>query len=182
MLLDKQEALWFHQAIGDPLRIDIIRLLQEEWRSGAVLARKLAVAPATMSHHLTKLRAIGILKEQRWGRAVYYRLDREKFLSTGQLSLRWMTTSEGVSTELFFNEDGVLLHWPAKRAEQYTVMTEVCRRLEADAEYGDDAMLAFAKGFYESNPWAIIGAGMQHWMFVRIAGGYLVQPESCWRK
>jgi len=135
-----------------------------------------------MSHHLSKLKAIGVLKEQRWGRAVYYRLDIEKFLSTGQLTLRWLTTNVEVPARLFFNEEGALLQWPAKRADQYAVLKEICMRLEADAVYGDDAMYAFMKGVYADDPGTIIGAGMNHWMFARVTGGYLVQPEGCWRK
>jgi hypothetical protein len=61
-------------------------------------------------------------------------------------------------------------------------MTEICKRLETDATYGSDAMYLFAKEIYEEDPWEIIGAGMEHWMFVRIGGGYIVQPERCWRK
>ena len=146
------------------------------------MSRKLGVTAATMSHHLSRLKMTGGLLEERWGKAVYYRLDRDQFLNRGQSSLLWLTTGEAVATDPFFKEDGSLNRWPAKRAERYAVMAEICKRLETDAAYSSDAMYRFAKEIFEEDPWEIIGAGMEHWMFARIGGGYIVQSERYWRK
>jgi DNA-binding transcriptional ArsR family regulator len=78
--VDKQEALQYHQALGDSLRIEIVRQLQEEWRSGAMLSRKLGVTAATMSHHLSKLKMTGGLQEDdRRGRNDGSLLPRRRF-------------------------------------------------------------------------------------------------------
>jgi len=183
--LNKEQFIRFHHALGDPVRCEMLRLLSSGWHTGSRLAKKLGISQTTASYHLGKLRAADILDRDRWGTEVYFRLSPQKMRSFGQDAAEWILSGGPDFSEeptAYFAEDGKLLQWPAKRADQYAVLKEICMRLEADAVYGDDAMYAFMKGVYADDPGTIIGAGMHHWMFARVTGGYLVQPEGCWRK
>ena len=70
------------KALGDPLRLGILRLLPDSDCCSAVynvseLAEELGVSQPTVSHHLKLLKHAGVVRCSRMCRDVYYWIDRE---------------------------------------------------------------------------------------------------------
>jgi ArsR family transcriptional regulator len=93
-------------ALGDPLRVRIIDLLAEGRTGpccspenadvpGAVCACDLApplggLAPSKLAYHLGRLRAAGLVNEQRLGKWVYYSVNQEAIAElAATLVQRW---------------------------------------------------------------------------------------------
>jgi ArsR family transcriptional regulator len=55
----------FFKALGHPIRLLILNLIQMKPRHGEELATILNLKPATISHHLTKLSNVGLLKSEK---------------------------------------------------------------------------------------------------------------------
>ncbi|MFN2204924.1 MAG: ArsR/SmtB family transcription factor, partial [Candidatus Promineifilaceae bacterium] len=53
------------KALGHPARLLILNLVREKPRHGEELAAILGLTPATVSHHLSKLTAVGLLRSQK---------------------------------------------------------------------------------------------------------------------
>lgn len=62
------------KAVGDPKRIQILYLLDEQSRNVTALAEALAAPQPTVSRHLTVLRERGLVEAERDGTNVYYSL------------------------------------------------------------------------------------------------------------
>lgn len=75
---DEIEAvLRFFKALADASRLRLVGLLAERERGVDELAAALALTPPTVSHHLSRLRAAGLVAMRREGTAHVYRLDTE---------------------------------------------------------------------------------------------------------
>ena len=77
--LSAADMVWWSgvfKALGDPVRLRLLMRLAE--RSGVEVAvhelADVGVSLATVSHHLKRLRRIGLIESRREGRLVYYRL------------------------------------------------------------------------------------------------------------
>ncbi|MEN8134563.1 MAG: metalloregulator ArsR/SmtB family transcription factor [Thermodesulfobacteriota bacterium] len=73
-MTDLQKSSESLKAMGHPLRIRIIRILGRELMSVGELAWACETSSPTMSTHLRLLNDRGIVKKQRQGRKVFYRL------------------------------------------------------------------------------------------------------------
>lgn len=73
MQLDKVVA--YHKALADPTRIKILILLSEGELNGQVLAEKLGVSPATITHHAAKLREASLINERREKNTIFFTLN-----------------------------------------------------------------------------------------------------------
>ncbi|AWB46505.1 transcriptional regulator [Paenibacillus sp. CAA11] len=76
---DIQQAVKIYKALGEPTRLKIALLLQEESdQCCSVLGDKLkSVAISTLSHHLKQMAESGLLTSRKEGTFIYYSLDRE---------------------------------------------------------------------------------------------------------
>ena len=68
----------YFRALGDPVRLRVLRLLGEGERSVGELAVSLGVAQPRLSNHLACLRWCGFVETRREHRTVYYRLADER--------------------------------------------------------------------------------------------------------
>ncbi len=75
--VDLAEVTEFLKVMADETRLRIARLLAEREMYGGELAAILGLTPPTISHHLTKLRASGLIESARRGGYVYYSLRSE---------------------------------------------------------------------------------------------------------
>lgn len=62
------------KAVADPTRIRILKLLEGGELCVCQITAVLALAPATVSKHLSALKAAGLCQQRRDGKWVYYRL------------------------------------------------------------------------------------------------------------
>jgi len=63
------------QALGDPHRRHILRLLAGGERSAGELAAHLPLTKPSVSHHLAVLRHAGLVRDERRGQRIVYSLD-----------------------------------------------------------------------------------------------------------
>lgn len=76
--MEKKDVLAGLAALAQETRLDIFRLLVEagpEGRSAGAIAEALAVAPATLSFHLSNLTHAGLIVQRRESRSLIYSAD-----------------------------------------------------------------------------------------------------------
>ena len=79
------ETLWTAlQALADPVRLRIVRLLGERERCVCHLTESLGLSQGTVSHHVGVLKRAGLVSDRRDARWTYYRLDPEVTLRLRQ--------------------------------------------------------------------------------------------------
>ena len=75
--LDKQVLLEFFKALADENRLAIIGLLHRREHNVGQLAERLQLTEPTVSHHLSKLRKVGLVNITAVGNERRYRLNKE---------------------------------------------------------------------------------------------------------
>lgn len=76
----------FHKALGDLTRVRIIALLQQGPLHGQAIAGKLGLKPPTITHHMAKLREVGLIRERRDKNTIYFSLN-EKILEGSAMAI-----------------------------------------------------------------------------------------------
>lgn len=80
--LSAADMVWWSnvfKALGDPVRLQLLVHLAAQ-RGVEVAVHDMCdvgVAQSTVSHHLKRLRSIGLIENRREGRVVYYRMGNE---------------------------------------------------------------------------------------------------------
>lgn len=72
-----EEAAQLLTAMANPRRLLILCNLLEDERSVGELSRIVGLEQSPLSQHLSKLRALGLVKTRRDGQTIYYRLASE---------------------------------------------------------------------------------------------------------
>ncbi len=78
-----QAAVRLYRALGDETRLKILRLLVDRDLYLTELAQQLELSKPTMKHHLTQLRAAGLVTIIEEGGLTYYSLRRERVTEAG---------------------------------------------------------------------------------------------------
>ncbi len=78
------------RALGDPTRLQVLRLLTERDWYLTELATKVELSKPTMKHHLALLRAAGLVTVIEEGSLTYYRLRRERLTEGGSELRRYL--------------------------------------------------------------------------------------------
>ena len=78
------------RALGDPSRLQVLRLLTERDWYLTELATKVELSKPTMKHHLAMLRAAGLVTVIEEGSLTYYRLRRERLTEGGSELRRYL--------------------------------------------------------------------------------------------
>ncbi len=151
----------FHKALGDLTRIRIIALLQQGPLHGQAIAGKLGLKPPTITHHIAKLRDVGLIKEQRDKNTIYFSLNTKILESSAKAILAAGTRGEAsmemeVKTEEraeiiknFFTKDGKLKNYPAQRKKKLVVLEHMAKGLEFGKVYQEKEINEYLKQFHE---------------------------------
>jgi len=70
-----EEVVATFKALSDPTRAQIIYILTQREYSVSELSEKVPVSASAVSHHLAKLRALGLVRSSRKGNQVFYSID-----------------------------------------------------------------------------------------------------------
>ncbi|WEZ06568.1 ArsR/SmtB family transcription factor [Priestia flexa] len=87
----------FHKTMGDPTRIRILSLLKSGPLNGQAIAGKLGLKPPTITHHMAKLRDIGLIKERRDKNTIYFYLN-VKALEASATAILTIVNEEVIET------------------------------------------------------------------------------------
>ncbi|AUS08050.1 transcriptional regulator [Laceyella sacchari] len=72
-----EDAVMIFKALADPTRIRILHLLSEEECSVSHIAEVLGLSHSAISHQLSFLRSLRLVKTRREGRIIFYSCDDE---------------------------------------------------------------------------------------------------------
>jgi DNA-binding transcriptional ArsR family regulator len=79
--MESQAASRCLEALGSATRLEIFRLLVQAGPQGAVvgdLQARLGIPPSTLSHHLSRLVRVGLVRQERQSRTLVCRADYER--------------------------------------------------------------------------------------------------------
>ena len=151
----------FHKALGDLTRIRIIALLQQGPLHGQAIAGKLGLKPPTITHHIAKLREVGLIKERRDKNTIYFSLNSKILetsakailtVGTGGVSNMGMSVTEEERAAIinnFFTKDGKLKTYPAQRKKKLVVLAYMAKGLEFGKVYPEKEINEYLKQFHE---------------------------------
>lgn len=72
------ETVKFAKALADDTRQEIMRLCCCQWLNVSQIVDAINVSQPTVSHHLSILRAAGLVNVRREGKQVYYTLNQQR--------------------------------------------------------------------------------------------------------
>jgi hypothetical protein len=140
------------KSLADPARLRMVGLLVQSERCGQELAAELSLAPATVSHHLRRLRDAGLLRERREAPYVFYRFDHTALRDAVQsvtdekkaskLATAGLDADKRRVLETFFDGDR-LSAIPSQRRKKEIVFEEVLRRIPRRESYTERQLSDF---------------------------------------
>jgi hypothetical protein len=180
----------FHKALGDETRIRIIALLQHGPLHGQAIAGKLSLKPPTITHHMAKLREVGLINERRDKNTIYFSLNT-KILETSaaailELGKEEKTMEMSVTAEEreaiinnFFGVDGKLKNMPAQRKKRLVVLSHIIKDFELGKKYPEremnEIMMRYHPDYATLRRELII-----HQFMYRKDGQYELNPPELW--
>lgn len=196
MQLDK--VVNYHKALADPTRIRLLILLAEGELNGQVLAEKLGVTPATVTHHAAKLREASLINERRDKNTIFFSLN-DYFIKNGSNATANLIyrqsnrkgEAEQMNEELermkqsviknFFTAAGKLKSIPAQLKKKLIVLEYIVSQLEKDRKYTEKELNEFIKGYHEDFATLRREFIMHQFMF-RENEIYELNPQEMWAK
>lgn len=189
MQLDK--LVNYHKAVGDPTRIRIISLLKKGPLHGQAIAYKLGLQPPTITHHISKLRDVGLVYQRRQGNIIYFYLDSERLeynskaiLNIGEESVENQDSKINNQDKLsivknFINSDGTLKQIPSQRKKKNVILAYLIRDLHQGKTYKERDLNEYIKNYHEDYATIRRELIMQHFMY-RQNGEYELNPKEMW--
>ncbi|MCD7035568.1 metalloregulator ArsR/SmtB family transcription factor [Metabacillus sp. GX 13764] len=182
----------FHKTLGDPTRIRILALLKNGPLHGQAIAGKLGLKPPTITHHMAKLRELGLIQERREKNTIYFTLNAKKLEFSATAILRMIAEEAGEETEVkgkeysqvvqnFITPDGKLKQIPAQRKKKIMVMTHMVQGLKQGVVYEEKEINEFLKTFHEDFATLRRELVMNQFMY-RKNSKYEMNPPEMWAK
>lgn len=194
MQLDKVVA--YHKALADPTRVKMLILLAEGERNGQVLAEKLSVTPATITHHAAKLREASLINERREKNTIYFSLN-DYFLknnAAAAINLIYRGADGGIGMlneehkrlrdsviRNFFSKEGKLKNIPSQLKKKLIILEHMVTNLEAGRSYSEKEINEFIKAYHEDFA-TIRREFIMHQFLFREKEIYELNPQEMWAK
>jgi len=154
-----EQLVAFFQALADVSRLKLVGLLAQRERSVEELVAALAVRQPTVSHHLSKLRLLGLVTMRKEGQVHYYTLNeafihqvaRQVLSTEGLASLAPSAAVEGWEQKVlrtFFTADGRLQQIPTQRKKRDVVLSRLVQEFEPERRYSELEMNEVLRQFH----------------------------------
>lgn len=144
------------KALGDASRLKILGLLAQGPQSGEAIATTLGLAPPTVSHHLAKLKEVGLVTAER---DQYYQIYRfceapltamAKALTTQSAFPPVAPVAEDAQAVLRpYLSDGRLTKIPSQRKKRAVVLAFLANQFERDRQYTEKDVNATLGAFHD---------------------------------
>ncbi|WNQ09549.1 metalloregulator ArsR/SmtB family transcription factor [Paenibacillus aurantius] len=189
-----EKVVQYHKALADPTRIKLLILLADGERNGQVLAEKLGVTPATITHHAAKLREASLLNERREKNTIYFSLNHYfiKSYATATESLIYRKTKGGNEMaqdnenrlrdsviKNFFTKEGKLKSIPVQLKKKLMVLEVLISKLEMGRTYTEKEINEFITGFHDDFA-TIRREFIMHQFMFRENQIYELNPPEMW--
>ncbi len=183
----------FFKALGHPSRVLIVNLCRQKSRHTEELASILSITPATVSHHLKQLEAVGILEGIKDGYYQNYSVKKSVLEQTlaALVSLQEVQLEANLETDGFrlkvlntFLQRGRLRAIPAQRKKRDIVLEKILEAFEFDHHYPEREVNLILSEFHEdffTLRRELIGAGLmtrEKGIYSRIPGVTRVNLEG----
>lgn len=196
MQLDK--IITYHKALSDATRIRMLILLRDGELNGQVLAEKLGVTPATITHHAAKLREASLIHERRDKNTIYFALNeyfiRSNASATAELifknqkgesaSMQTEDTRQNLKQSIirnFFTQDGKLKHIPSQLKKKLIVLGHLIDQLEKGRTYTEKELNEWIKQYHPDFA-TIRREFIMHQFMFRENEIYEMNPPEMWAK
>jgi ArsR family transcriptional regulator, arsenate/arsenite/antimonite-responsive transcriptional repressor len=110
------------KALADPQRLRILMMLRPGERCVCQIVEALALAPSTVSKHLSLLDAAGLVVSRKQGRWIYYRLPDGPDAEPSRLILVWL--QDRLKTDPTLRQDARKLNSTAIRDPENVCRTQ----------------------------------------------------------
>ena len=145
--MTEQEAIGLFKCLADKSRLQILKSLMQEDMYVERLAKRLNLAPATISFHLKKLEEAGVVTSRKEQYYTMYSICRQIFETKIIDILREESTEDKLPRErdeLYrkiviesFFEYGKLKSIPSQRKKERIVLEEIAKAFEPGKEYSE---------------------------------------------
>jgi hypothetical protein len=196
MQLDK--IITYHKALSDATRIRMLILLRDGELNGQVLAEKLGVTPATITHHAAKLREASLIHERRDKNTIYFALNeyfiRSNASATADLifknqkgesaSMQTEDSRQNLKQSIirnFFTQDGKLKHIPSQLKKKLIVLGHLIDQLEKGRTYTEKELNEWIKQYHPDFA-TIRREFIMHQFMFRENEIYEMNPPEMWAK
>lgn len=191
-----EKVVNYHKALADPTRIKILILLAGGELNGQVLAEKLCVTPATITHHAAKLREVSLINERREKNTIFFSLNDYfiKNYATATMNLIYRTIEGGTSVlddnhkrfkesviRNFFTAEGRLKSLPAQLKKKLIVLEHLISKLENRRKYTEKEINEYIKTYHDDFA-TIRREFIMHQFMFRENGIYELNPQEMWAK
>jgi ArsR family transcriptional regulator, arsenate/arsenite/antimonite-responsive transcriptional repressor len=148
----------FFKALGHPSRVLIVNLCKLKSRHTEELASILSITPATVSHHIKQLEAVGILESAKDGYYQNYSVKKavlEQTLATlvslqeTQLEANSETNGFRLKVLNTFLKRGRLRAIPAQRKKRDIILEKILESFEFDQAYPEREVNLILSEFHE---------------------------------
>jgi DNA-binding HxlR family transcriptional regulator len=152
--MNENNAVLLFKALGDESRLAIIRMLLEGESYVELIASRLNLTSATVSHHLKKLEAAGLVECRRTQFYMIYSVKRE-MLGESLLDLIGTLPAQDDDTKYrqsvidTFFEYGRLKNLPAQRKKREVVLSHILSALEKKDSYTEQEINEHIKQFHD---------------------------------
>jgi predicted transcriptional regulator len=152
------ELLAFFKALSDANRLKIVALLAKGERSVEDLAAKLDLTSSTVSHHLARLSAIGLVSARAEGYYSIYRLEEGALAAMAHRLLKDETLpAVAADVELdafdrkvlktYLDADGRIKAFPVQRKKELAILRHVVNIFEPNRRYTEKEVNAMLRRF-----------------------------------
>ncbi|TDQ42848.1 metalloregulator ArsR/SmtB family transcription factor [Aureibacillus halotolerans] len=183
----------YYKSLSDHNRIRIVLLLSSRRPlSGKELAKELAVTPATITHHMSKLKDAGLIYERRDKNTIYYHVHTRvveqmesalmTFVKKGREDVHTPETLKYQEKVLKNFFDGNRLKTiPSQLKKKLIVLQYIVEQLDPHTSYAETDLNKFIETFHEDFA-TIRREFIMHNLMYREKGIYEVNPQEMWEK
>ncbi|MFC1920778.1 metalloregulator ArsR/SmtB family transcription factor [Chloroflexota bacterium] len=185
------ELLGFFKALADANRLKIIGLLAQGEYAVEQIAEMLSLSPSTVSHHLSKLSAAGLVSARSESYYNIYRLETGVLESMSQRLLA-RETMPAVTADVdmdaydrkvlntFCDAEGHILQFPAQRKKYEVLLRHAAKAFKPGIRYTEKQVNEILS-FYSEDTATLRRGLVEHKMMEREVGGreyWLVESQQ----
>ena len=155
-----EELATFFKALADAHRLQIVGLLAQKEATGEELAAVLNLHPATISHHMTRLRSAGLVEARAESYYSVYRLRmdvvqslaKRLFSTAGLASVAADLDADAYDKKVlsdFMSPSGRLKTIPAQRKKRTVILRHIVQDLETGHRYSERRLNNVLKRYHQ---------------------------------
>lgn len=153
-----ETLLKLFKALADENRLKILGLVGEQPCSVEELSDKLNLKPATVSHHLNRLKAEGLVKMEREQNTHYYRLEmsplhrlQQELTQLDQIASPEAEANASWEAKVLgrFIQEGQLVKIPGSRKKREVILRFLVEAFERDRSYPEREVNAILGAYHE---------------------------------